>query len=443
MAHWISTAITSDAGWDHLETLVDCGPRLAGSEEERNAARGTCERFTEVGARNARLESFPLQGWARGTSALTPIHADEALDCIALPRSPSAAAAGELVDLGHGCPEDFETTECTDRIVMVATNVPAYYDRPVHRREKYRLAVDHGAVGFVFRNHSPGGLAPTGSVGTADEPIGQLPAVGVSKETGCRLTRRYEGDRVRLSVDAEITDATSHNVHAELGPDTDRSVLFTSHVDAHDLGEGAMDNGAGTAMLVALADTLAERTADLDTRVEFVAFGAEEVGLDGSKYHARETDVASVKVLVNLDGVVRGRTIKAWTHEFDELAAAIREAAGTFAHPVSVNPKAGPPGDQWPLLRWGVPAYFVASDRDVEGRGWGHTAADTLDKLDIRNFREQTLLLTELAVRLASDELHVDHKDSAEIAAMFERAGRAAELRSGDEWPFGDSTGAP
>lgn len=436
MADWIATTITSTRGWDHLETLVDFENRLAGTEGEAAAARATRQAFTAVGARNVRLEEFPLQGWERGTSSISAIDADVSLDCIALPRGPSLSATGELVDLGYGLPVDFEENDISAKIVQVASNAPSYFDRPIHRREKYRLAVENGAAGFVFRNHAEGGLAPTGSVGTADDPIGEIPAVGVSKEVGLQLARRFEGDRLGVSVEAEIANATSQNVHAELGPPSDEVVLFTSHVDAHDLGQGAMDNGGGTAMLVALAEALAEREDELETRIEFVAFGAEEVGLDGSKHHASTIDPPSVKALVNLDGVVRGRTIKAWTHEFDELGDALREATSRFDHPVSVVPRAGPPGDQWPLVRWGVPGYFVASERNVEGRGWGHTAADTLDKLDSRNLREQALVLSELAVELASDELRIEHKDTAEIAQIFERSGGAKELRTGDEWPF-------
>lgn len=124
--------------------------------------------------------------------------------------------------------------------------------------------------------------------------------------------------------------------------------------------------------------TRSRREDDLDTRVEFVAFGAEEVG---------------------------------------------------------------PPGDQWPLVRRGVPGYFVASVRETEGlgrgRGWGHTAADTLDKLDARNLPEQALLLTELALDLASDDAVVEHREPPEVAATFERTGRDEESKARDDWPFG------
>ena len=434
MADWIGETFRSDAGWNHLETLVDIGNRMAGTAGERRGAEATREAFANAGARDARLDEFDLQGWERGSSAV--VAPDEELDCIALPRSPTDTVDAELVDLGYGVPEDFEGVDIEGKIVMVASNAPPHYDRFPHRREKYYYAVEHGAVGFVFRNHVEGNLAPTGSIGRESHPIGEIPAVGVSKEVGTRLGRKHAGDTVEISVEAEIDDATSQNVHAELGPDTDERVLVTSHVDGHDISEGAADNAAGTAMLVEIADALAGREDVLDTRVEFVAFGAEEVGLCGSEHHDSVTDEDDVKVVVNCDGVVGGRTLQAFTHTFEELEAALDRLSDRFDHPVRTLPEEGFRGDQWPLVRWGVPGYFVSGYRDTEGRGYGHTTADTLDKLEPRNLREQAILLTSLVTDLARDEVDIPHRTAAEVAESFEEEGKVEGIKIVGDWPY-------
>ncbi|WP_049997468.1 M28 family peptidase [Halococcus sediminicola] len=433
MTEWIGETFTSDTGWSHLETLVDIGNRMAGSEGERRAAEATRDALKDAGARNARLEEFDIQGWTRGESAIRA--GDDESACIALPRSPSAEATGEFADLGYGLPEDFEERDIEEKVVMAASDVPDHHDRFVHRTEKYHRAVAGGAAAFVFRNHVPGQLPPTGSVGGADGPIGEIPAVGVSKEVGTRLGRRYDGERMNVTVDADIHDATSRNVHAELGPQSDERVLVTSHVDAHDIAEGAMDNGAGTAMVVELARALADREDELDTTVEFVAFGAEEVGLCGSEYLAAETDLDSVKAVLNNDGVVAGRTLSLLTHGFDELGVVAEGVGECFDHPMKTVPKQGPHSDHWPFVRWGVPSYHVTSDTGPD-RGWGHTHADTLDKLDLRTFREQAILLTELAVSLADDDFTVSRADPEAIAAALEAEGEAAGMKLTGEWPY-------
>ena len=433
MTDWIGEAFTSDAGWDHLETLVDIGNRMAGSEGERRGAAATRDALAAVGARDAHLKAFDVRGWTRGDAGIEA--GDTAQECIALPRSPAGAATGEFVDVGYGLPEDFEQ-DLEGKVVMAASNVPDWYDRFLHRREKYYHAVEAGAAAFVFRNHVEGCLAPTGSVGTEDDPIGAIPAVGVSKEVGSRLARRLEGEDVTVEVDADAHDATSPNVHADLGPDTDEAVLLTSHVDAHDIAEGAGDNGAGTALVVEVAKALAAREDELDTRVHCLVYGAEEVGLCGSHHDADERDHDDIRAIVNNDGVVRGRTLKFYTHGFDELDDAAQSVADRFDHPVTTSPKLGPHSDHWPYVQWGVPGYHVMSETEGEGRGWGHTRADTLDKLEPRNLREQAVLVAELVVHLADDDVEISHRNPEDIAAQLKDEDLAESMKIIGDWPY-------
>jgi len=433
MTDWIGDVFTSDTGWSHLETLVDVRDRMSGSPGEREAAEATRDALAAA-CGDAAFDEFGIQGWTRGDSAVETPDGDE--DCIALPRSPNGDVAGEFVDLGYGLPSDFANADLEGKTVMVASDVPDWYERYLHRREKYYRAVESGAAAFVYRNHVEGQLPPTGSVGTSEQPLGGIPAVGVSREVGSRLGRTCDGETVGVSVTAEVGDATSQNVHATLGPDTDEELLVTSHVDAHDVAEGAMDNGAGTAMVVELAHALADREAELDARVRFVCFGAEEVGLVGAGYDAANRDLEDVRAVLNLDGVVAGRTLEFYTHRFDALGDAARSVADRFDHPISVTPKMGPHSDHWAFVQRGVPGYHVSSRTDGEGRGWGHTHADTLDKLEARTFREQAILLTELAVELADEGFAVAHASEADVAAALEDENLAEGMKVTGDWPY-------
>jgi len=438
MTDWIGDVFTSDAGWDHLESLVDVGDRMAGSDGERAGLELTRDALTDAGARDAWIDDFEIQGWERGDSEIR--RGDEVVAsgqnaCIALPRSPSGEAVGEFVDLGYGVPEDFEV-DLTDKVVMVSSDTPDSVDRFVHRREKYYHAVEAGAAAFVFANHVEGTLPPTGSVGTADAPIGEIPAVGVSKEAGARLARRREGEELTVAVDCETDDVTSGNAVADLGPDTDEYLVVSCHVDAHDLAEGAMDNGAGTATLVEVANALAAREDELDTRVRFVGFGAEEVGLVGSSRFAAGVDPDRVKAVVNVDSNVFGRTLKLDHHGFDALEAAGERVSDRFDHPISLGEELVPHSDHWPFVERGIPGYMVSGETEGRGRGWGHTGADTLDKLESRNLREQAILLTELVVDLAGDDVSTAQRPTDEIASALEREGKATGMKITGDWPF-------
>jgi len=438
MTDWIGDTFTSDVGWSHLEALVDVGSRMAGTDGERAGLELTRDAFADAGARDARIEEFDIQGWERGDSAVRagdePVAAGMNA-CIALPRSPSGEATGEFVDLGYGVPEDFEA-DLDGTVVMVSSDTPDSVDRFVHRREKYYHAVEAGAAAFVFANHVEGTLPPTGSVGTADAPVGEIPAVGVSKEAGARLARRHEGDELTVAVDCETPDATSGNAVAELGPDTDEYLVVSSHVDAHDISQGAMDNGAGTATIVEVANALAAREDELDRRVRFVAFGAEEVGLVGSSLYAEAVDPERVAAVVNVDSNVFGRTLKLDHHGFDALEAAAERVSDRFDHPISLGAELVPHSDHWPFVERGIPGYMVSGETEGRGRGWGHTGADTLDKLESRNLREQAILLTELVAELADESVTAARRDRDELAAALEREGKATGMKITGDWPF-------
>lgn len=436
MTDWIGDTFTSMVGWEHLETLVDMNTRMAGTDGERRAAELTRDALTAAGARDARLDTFGLQGWTRGSAVIDAGKTTQ--DCIALPRSPSGDVTGELLDLGYGLPADFDQ-DLRGKIVLAASDIPSWFDRYVHRREKYYRAVEAGAAGFIYRNHVDGCLPPTGSVGTEEAPIGDIPAVGVSKEVGKRLSRRFQGDDVTLSTEVTVTDTTSQNIHADIGPDTEEAVLLTSHVDAHDIGEGAADNGAGTALVVDVARALSHRATDLDTRVHIIVYGAEEVGLVGSHYDAEKRDRETIKAIINNDGVVRNRTLVCHAHGFDDLAETATTVGDRMNHPIMVPPELNPHSDHWPYVASGVPGYHVRTETGDVGRGWGHTHADTFDKLSVRDLREQAILLTELTVELASDERTIEHRDPVAIADQLERENLAEGMRVIGDWQYDDS----
>ncbi|MBP1986944.1 M28 family peptidase [Halolamina salifodinae] len=435
MADWIAETFRSDAGWDHLETLVDIGNRMAGQPGEMEGLEATRDALAAAGARDARVETFDLQGWVRGDSYVSMPETVE--ESIALPRGPAGEVSVELIDLGAGLPEDFENADVEGKIVLATSDVPDYFDRYIHRTEKYHYAVEGGAAAFVYANHVPGQLPPTGSVGGSDGgPIGDIPAVGVSSETGARLARRFDGEEVTVAVECETPETESGNAVAELGPDTEEYVILSSHVDAHDIAEGARDNGAGTATIVEVATALAAREDELDTRVKCIGYGAEEVGLVGSEREAERADLDAIKAIVNVDSNMGGRTLELTTHRFDELDAAADRVSERLDHPIATVPRMVPHSDHWPFVRWGVPGYMVSSKSDTEGRGWGHTSADTLDKLEGRTLREQSILLTELVVDVAGDDVEIPHTEPETVAAYLEQEDQAIGMKKTGGWPY-------
>jgi Zn-dependent M28 family amino/carboxypeptidase len=219
-----------------------------------------------------------------------------------------------------------------------------------------------------------------------------------------------------------------------VGPDTDEEVLVTAHLDAHDVAEGANDNGVGTVLVAEVGRLLAQAAAELDTRVRLVPFGSEEIGLYGAYHWAETNDCDDVRAVVNVDGAGNSRRLRVGTNGFDDLAAAIRDAQGDLDALVSTDDTVSPHGDQWAFVERGVPAAFVSTESDGSGRGWGHTHADTLDKLDERVLRDVAIQLANVALAVAERDRTVERRDPKDVRDDLSE-GYVRELKVGGRWP--------
>jgi len=442
----VGDAQTSHFAWNRLEELVDVGNRMAGQAGEAQGAEVIRDAFADAGLDGVRIDEFEIPGWWRGSSSLTvgaPVERvhEGSHQVIALPGSPSGETTGRVVDVGAGTYEEFEAKadKLEGAIAMASSETPEHADRWLHRMEKYVNAADHGAAAFVFRNHIEGALPPTGEVGYHNRP-GPIPAVGVSKEVGARLERYAEEGECEATVVTECRneETTSRNVEAVVGPsDADDEVLVTAHVDAHDIADGANDNGAGSVLTAEVGRLLTSVADDLDSRVRLVTFGSEEIGLWGAYHCAEMTDLDQVKCVINLDGACSSRNLRVGTNEFDALGELFESVAADFDAPLSTGDTISPHGDQWAFVQEGVPSTMTATTSNQYGRGWGHTHADTLDKLDSRDLRDVATLVTEAVYRAAQDSFSVEHRSRAETRDAIDE-GYIQELKMGGRWPYDD-----
>ncbi len=402
---------TESVSWELLNTLVDCAPRMAGHEGEQAAIEAMAEQFRDIGLEDVTVEEFEVPTWYRGRSELrVPGRATSYTgthELIGLPLTPSGEVTGPIVDVGYGTPEEYDEKDIRGALVVALGGTPDSYDRWLHRREKYEMAADRGAVGFLYRSRRDGCLPPTGGIG-GDSPPGEIPGVGISRELADKLTRRPI-DEAELTVECELQHQSSANVSARLGPNTDEELLLTAHHDAHDIAEGANDNGCGCALVAEVARILKTVEDDLETAVRATTFGAEEIGLLGSTRAAEQLDHEKVKAVFNLDGIGTTRDLAVDTHGFEAIAEAAERVDERGSTPVDVNEKVNTHSDHWPFAREGVPAAMAYSVGGSDRRGWGHTHADTLDKLDARDLRAIALPLAEMVLELADGDCSPDH----------------------------------
>ena len=420
-----------------LTDLAELENRMGGSPGERRAAELVATAFEDAGLAEVRTEEFPMRYWERGSTEFAVTEpAERSFEAIALPYSPPGDVEAPLVDVGYGTPEEIDEAgeDVRGALVVASTTTPSG-QRFIHRMEKFGHAAVAGAKAFVFANHVPGQLPPTGSLRFDAEAA--MPGVGVSAETHHWL-KKYaaEGGRVRLRVDATTEEGSSQNVVGTLGPDTDEEVVLLAHYDAHDVAEGALDNGCGIATVLGATRLLADLEAHLECRVRVAGVGCEEVGLIGAAALADALDFESVRAVVNVDGAGRFRNLKAYTHASEPLANLTRSTLERFGQPLVEESDPHPYSDHWPFLREGVPSVQLHSESPSggeRGRGWGHTEADTLDKVDPRDVREHAMM-TALLVRELTKEV-VPRMVPTELRETLRERDYEPGMRAAEVWP--------
>ena len=196
------------------------------------------------------------------------------------------------------------------------------------------------------------------------------------------------------------------------------------------------DNGCGIATVAGATAILAAIEDDLECRVRIAGVGCEELGLLGAEALADDLDLESVRAVVNVDGAGRHRNLRAFSHGSKALEALANDVTDAVGQPVVREPDPHPFSDHWPFLRAGVPALQLHSEPPEggeRGRGWGHTAADTRDKVDPRNLREHAILTALLVRELATRDVPRVGED--ELRERLRAQEYEPGMRAADIWP--------
>jgi hypothetical protein len=262
------------------------GTRAAGSPGDAATADYVEQRLTAAGYRVSRprfrvpffRESAPPRLVAGGRR-VRPIRT--------MQFSPGGRAAGRVRAAGLGCSGGDFAALRDGEIALVRRGVCFFRDKAVNAQRA-------GAVAVLVVDEGEQPVA-----GTLQRPGVRIPALALGSRAGEGLA----GLRARVRVRATSEQRETSNVIAESGPaDAARVVMAGGHLDSVPAGPGLNDNGSGIAALLHVADRLADR--DLPLRFGF--WGAEEIGLIGSRRYVSGLSAAErqrIAAYVNLDMV--------------------------------------------------------------------------------------------------------------------------------------------
>jgi Zn-dependent M28 family amino/carboxypeptidase len=447
----ISEVLINNYAYKKIWDLCDYGTRFPGSEGERQAREYIIAELKSYGLKPEK-EKFEHLGWKRGWAKLKSTKPYErefhTISLCGGPSTPKGGIKGKIVSVGHGTPSEFEAKKdaIRENIVLSSSRAPIGQCNPprqCHRRTKYGRAVEFGARAFIFMNSQKGMLPQTGSLRQNME--GEIPAVTVPFEEGEVLKRFNKmGDlNIELEVSNESFKNQTSNIVTELkGKNEDEIILIGAHYDCHDDSPGAMDNGTGVTTLLELARILSQSGVEFEKTIRFVFFAVEEMATVGSSFYVlnHRKELENIDLMINLDGPGSpgGKTFE--VGGFDDLGKYILGIADEIEYPMKLNkPAFG--ADYLPFVLSGVPSAFMRKSEspglfsyhgalNLEDRGWGHTPADTPDKILPACVNEGTIITGRYLIRAAMHKGPIaKHRSSDEVQEILEYYGMDEVLR--------------
>lgn len=427
----IGAALADEGGWAKLEWLCDrIGARLSGSRALEQAVEWAAEEMRREGLENVVTPAVQVPVWVRGEEGAWMVSPREARIAM-LGLGGSVGTPKEGITAEVVCVESFEELEklgagaVRGKVVLYNQPWRGYRETVAYRSQGASRAARLGARAALVRSVTPASLRTphTGALNySADAP--KIPAAAISVEDAMMIARlRRSGARVvvRLRMEARtLEDATSANVIGEIrGRELpEEIVVMGGHLDSWDVGQGAHDDGAGC--VAAWQAVQVVRSLGLRPRrtLRVCLWTNEENGLRGGRAYREWVGEAARKhvAAVEMDGgaeKLRGFGLSIQGAPGEAVEAAMERLRGIAAlmRPLGAVEivRGGGGADISPLMREGVPGigHLTTGKRYFE---WHHTEADTLDKVDRREFREHVAalavlgyVLTDMEERLAEE----------------------------------------
>ncbi len=427
-------ALQSDYAYKQVAHLCNnIGPRLTGSLQAAKAVEYVSNELKALGC-DVQLEKATVPHWVRGeeTASLVqwPGMAENTTQKIVL-----CALGGSVATPAEGMTAEVIAVKNFDelkalprekvagkivlfnhlfdqRIAAEGRGGDAYGQAVVYRGDGPSAAARQGAVACLIR--SVGGadyrIPHTGQTKyAADAP--KIPAGAVASEDADLIDYLTQQGPVKMKLvltPQTLPDAESYNVIGDIkGSEHPEQVIVVSgHLDSWDLGTGAIDDGAGVAVSMEVANVIRKLKLKPKRTIRVIAWMNEENGTMGSKTYAKEhtKDFANHFAVMETDGGAGhplGLNVKG-KPELKTLlkpVAAILQESGAGA--LNLVEHCG--ADIEPMEKAGVPAFSPIQDSRFYFN-YHHSPADTLDKIVPKELAENAAVVAVAAYALANSE---------------------------------------
>lgn len=288
-----------------LATFVDnFGPRFTGSEALENSIDYLVDFLNQSGLDNVHTENATVPIWKRGNESLQMIQPRfRELALLGLGSSvgtPSDGITAEIIVVQDFDELDSKASQVPGKIVVYNQPYYSYGQSVQYRSQGAAMAAKYGAVAALVRSVTPRSIySPHTGWQYYDDSVSpnHIPVACITVEDAEMFQRMQErGTTVvlKLSMQAEnFPDGISRNTIAErtgaISPE--EVVIVSGHLDSWDVGQGAMDDGAGAFISLMVPYVLKDLGLRPRRTLRSVLWTAEEPGWYGAEaYSAAHTD---------------------------------------------------------------------------------------------------------------------------------------------------------
>jgi carboxypeptidase Q len=431
-------ALESDYAWKQLAYLTEnIGPRPSGSAQAQAAAEYVADEMRKLGL-EVHLEPAQVTHWVRGEEKAElvewpgQVKAGQVKEGQAKGRTQKivlAAASGSAATKPEGITAEVAVVHSFDELTalgrekvagkIVLWNVAyderkalggyafeAYGEAVAYRAAGAKAAAALGAVASLVR--SVGGanyrLPHTGFSVAAGIPDGDVTA-----EDAELIDHLAAQGRVRMHLTLtpqSLPETTGYNVIADLkgSEHPEQIVVVSGHLDSWDLGTGAIDDGAGVVIAMEAAEILQRLHIRPRRTLRVIAWMDEENGGSGSRAygHDHAKEMGDYVAAIESDAGAAhplGFAVK-MPAEARAALAPVAEALWPVGTTILRAEAESPGADIAVLVAAGVPGIGIIQD----GRryfDYHHSAADTLDKVDPKELRENAAAMAVMGYFLA------------------------------------------
>jgi hypothetical protein len=461
----VNPEITKSELYNHINYLASesLKGRYPGTVEDKLAAEYISNQYKKYGLEllfTDGLQAFEISNKLKlGSNNILQLEGENYSikdDFIPISFSSNAEQESEIVFVGYGFNikgddfswNDYSNIDVKGKWVLILRGEPTKSDVSIpfgmysSLRSKATVAKDAGAAGVLFVSGE--NFEKEDNLISLEKPEGNIniPVVNIKRELANKIINKkgktistieseidngnyfqsfLTNTSLKCSTDIIPDSKTTYNIAAQLITDKNnpKFIVIGAHYDhlgyggvgsgsrapnEHAIHYGADDNASGVSSVLEIAEKLASVKDNLNTNFIFVAFGAEEMGLIGSKYFTNNLPFEDSLILsmINIDMVGRLKDDNSLqisgVGTSLEGESILEKLNSEYKFRLGLSKEGYGPSDHSSFYSKNIPVFFFSTGAHMDY----HTPGDSIGSINFNGLFQVTNYIYDFAYNLSS-----------------------------------------